>query len=100
MSVTVQKPFRLSASIGCQLAHRLFSSTTLAMESVWQVLERRSYRGSSCPSRLLILFLGGKIDNWDLVLGRADHFVRVGAVSAQEIRVVHFGLDGEAEVGG
>lgn len=99
MSVTVQKYFRLSASIGCQRGSFLFL-LSIDVEGVPQFFERCSYRGCSCPSRLLILILGGKIDNRDLILGRADRFVRVGAVSAQEIRVVHFGLDGEAEVGG
>lgn len=50
------------------------------------------------PSRLLILFLGRQIHNRDLILGRADHLVRVGTVPAQDIRVIHFLLDSEAEV--
>ena len=100
-------PFLLPASIGCQLGpfslppfFFIFFSTILSIKGVLQFYEWYPYRGRSYPSRLLVLVLGGKIDNRDLVLGRADHFVGVGAVSAQEIRVVHFGLDGEAEVGG
>ena len=78
----------------------LVLSTTPAIEGFLGKIRTILYPGISSPSRLLILFLGYQIDNWDLILGCADHLVRVGTVAAQEIGVVHFLLDSEAEVGG
>lgn len=65
-----------------------------------QDFERKPDREGSYPSRLLIFFLGGQIDDRDLILGCTDHLVCVGTVPAQEVRVVHLFLDCEAEVCG
>lgn len=84
----------------CRLLIGLISSLTLCIEGFLGRLRTPKYLGRQSPSRLLILFFGRQIDNRDLILGCADHLVRVSTVAAQEISIVDFFLDGEAEVGG
>ena len=97
-SAVSQESHWLSAGIGRQT--RPIRSACTLLKPFRRVRGRYSCLPRAGSSRCLVFCWGGQVRDGDLVPGGADHLVGVGAVAAQEVGVVHFGLGAEAEVSG